>query len=133
MPYKVNRLSNSSSKRSSRREIPVVESPVVEIPDVESPVVEIPVVEITVVESPVVESPVVESPVVESPVVECSVVESPVLDPLVEETFDVPLDEEQSLFPMFNDDFSKAFNPLSNRYVKVGGDIDQKINLSKRY
>ena len=113
MPYKVNRLSNSSSKRSSRRESPVVESPVVE--------------------SPVVEIPVVESPVVEIPVEESSIVESPVLDPLVEESFDVPLDEEQGLFPIFNDDFSKVFNPLSNRYVKVGGDIDKKFNLSKRY
>ena len=112
MPYKVNRLSNSSSKRSSRRE------------------------------SPVVEIPVVESPVVEIPDVESPVVESPVLDPLVEENFDVPptgrkfwcpLDEKQGLFPMFNDDFSKVFNPLSNRYVKVGCDTEKKISFSKRY
>ena len=113
MPYKVNRFSNNNSKGAGRRG-----------------------------ESPVVESPIVESPIVESPVVESPVVESPVLDPLVEETldvspaeetFDVPLNEEQSLFPMFNDDFSKVFNPQSNRYVKVGGDIDKKFNLSKRY
>ena len=63
---------------------------------------------------------------------------SPVEVP-VEVPLEVPsLEEVQETMPMevlfgeprFNEDKTKVLNPLSNRYVKVGGDIDKKLNLS---
>jgi len=35
--------------------------------------------------------------------------------------------------PVFSEDNSKVLNPTTNRYVKVGGSVDKKLNLSKNY
>ena len=101
MPYKVSRVSNSQG--SGKRKVPPVEVPV-EVPvDV---AVEVPL-EVSV-----------EVPL-EVPSLEV------VQEEVQEEVMGVPFGE-----PRFNEDKTKVLNPLSNRYVKVGGDIDKKLNLS---
>jgi hypothetical protein len=67
--------------------------------------------------SPVEETP---QPVEEVPL---SIVETPL--PIAETPQPVDVIE-----PLFNEDRTKVMNPLTNRYVKVGGDIDKKLNLS---
>ena len=116
MPYKVGRVSNNQSKKSGSREV-VVQS-VVE--SVEENVVAENVVAESVVEENVVAENVAEME--ENPVVKEEVVEEV-----------VPLQSEIPNVPLFNEDYSKVLNPITNRYVKVGGDIDKKLNLSQRY
>ena len=110
MPYKVGRVSNNQSKGSGSRKV-VVEN-VAENVVVES-------VSENIVESV---AEIEEMPIV--PVVE-ALLENDVLDvPLQSE---VPLPSETPDAPLFNEDFSKVFNPLTNRYVKVGGDKVRKF------
>jgi len=35
--------------------------------------------------------------------------------------------------PVFSEDNTKVLNPTTNRYVKVGGSVDKKLNLSKNF
>jgi len=100
MPYKVGR--NSNSKGSGKREVKVTEP---------SNVLLEPVSEILQVEEVAQEVPV-----------EVEVAQEVQLE-------EVPV-AQVGQEPVFNEDKTKVFNPLSNRYVKVGGDIDKKLNLS---
>ena len=103
MPYKVGRSSNS--KKSGNRVV------------VETPIAEVPLSVIPEVPSSVI--PEVPSSVI--PEVPSSFI--PEVLPVVEET-------PPPVEPLFNEDRTKVMNPLTNRYVKVGGDIDKKLNLS---
>jgi hypothetical protein len=35
--------------------------------------------------------------------------------------------------PVFSEDNTKVLNPTTNRYVKVGGSVDKKLNLSQNF
>ena len=139
MPYKVGRISNKNG--SGKREVPpsfpldinetlVLKNDIVKINNNElvvNEVLEEPVNETLVLKNDIVKinnNELVVNEVLEEPVNETLILNNP---ENIESNSLLGLGVE----PLFNEDKSKVLNPLTNRYVKVGGDIDKKLNLSQ--
>jgi len=111
MPYKVGRISNKNG--SGKREVP--------------PSFPLDINETLVLKNDIVKinnNELVVNEVLEEPINETLILNNP-------ENIESNSLLGLSVEPLFNEDKSKVLNPLTNRYVKVGGDIDKKLNLSQ--